>query len=154
MDKFDKETRLTELVEYCSAPESIDARTERLKEACSKVPPFKEFLRICFTGAEEFNTLKPVVDTFKIKTVGKKYTKFSNTVPFVSFMVKELKTLKDSSSLKLRVKTSLLIQLLDEMDHEDALLIKQMIKGDFVLNDKINIILVKSTFPEMFIGLK
>lgn len=145
--KIDQRTTLTALIQYVSVPTSLDDRVARLREVATALPAFKLFIQTMFAPTLSFNELL-VAGPIEVRPVGANNMDGAY-VTFHNFM-KELPLYADLSRLRPGKRRSKLMQLLDVLDPSDAEALLAMIDQNTKYLLKVNVLVVKSAFPEFF----
>jgi len=145
--KIDQRTSLTALIQYVSVPVSLDERVSRIQEVSESLPTFKLFLQTMFAPTLSFNELL-AAGPIEVRPEGAGSVDGAY-VTFHNFM-KELPMYADLSRLRPLKRRSKVMQLLDVLDPSDADALLAMIDQNTKYLQKVNVLVVKSAFPEFF----
>lgn len=145
--KIDQRTSLTALIQYVSVPVSLDDRVARLQEVAAALPAFKLFLQTMYAPTLSFNELL-AAGPIEVRPAGANSLDGAY-VTFHNFM-KELPLYADLSRLRASKRRSKLMQLLDVLDSDDSDALLAMIGQNTKYLQKVNVLVVKSAFPEFF----
>lgn len=142
-----KDYDISELIEICSAPKTIDERVKTLKAFGSQYPELKYFLVVAYFCKNTFSSL---IETGEIEYRQSKIHKGSSVENLRSMWTTITRLFNDFPSGP-KIKRGLAYQLLCDLHPDDAALVYLLIFGRFYRKE-LNEQVVMKAFPELIPG--
>lgn len=138
-----KDLELSELLELCAKPESLDDRVAAIRRYSEAYPELKYFLIVAYFCKGAFSQ---ITEIGPIEYIPSKVPKGGSTEN-ISSMWTQVTRMYNSFPSGPRTKRAIAIQLLQTLHKDDAAIIKQLIDGKYYRKE-INEIVVAKAFPK------
>lgn len=139
-----KDYDISELIEICSKPVTLEKRVETLKTFGTQYPELKYFLVVAYFCKDAFSSLR---ETGEIEYKPSKIAKGSSVENLRSMWTVVTRLFNDFPSGP-KLKRGLAYQLLCDLHPDDAALVYELIFGNFYRKE-LNEHVVAMAFPEL-----
>lgn len=138
-----KDLDLSELINICAKPESIDDRVAALQHYGNMYPEFRYFMIVAYFCKNEFSQLRALgVLDYAPSRVPK-----GGSVESLKSMWTQVTRMYDEFPTSARAKRGIAQQLLSSLHLDDAKLIHQLLAGKFYMKE-LNELVVSKAFPK------
>lgn len=137
-----KDYDISDLIELCSAPSSIEERVVLLQEYAAIYPELMYFLVVGYFAKDSFSEITKDPIDYKPSKMSK-----GGSYETLATMWKEITYLYDTFESSVRIKRSKAFRLLCELHPEDAALVHSLLHGKFY-SLELNEMVVAKAFPD------